>query len=78
MGFLSSSREGKRRRVRKAPRARIRKMRKRCTGVRLGNNIFLFYRMFVNIILSKRKLMDGCALFFRKKLVFNNEPLLVS
>jgi len=51
-------------------------MRIRCAGVRFKNKTSLFYRMSANITLSKRKLMLGCALFFRKKLFFNNTLLL--
>jgi len=47
-------------------------------GVRFTNKASLFYRLSANIILSKRKLMVDCALFFRKKTVFNIALLLVS
>jgi hypothetical protein len=71
LGFLSSSREGKRRRVRNAPRARIRKMRIRCTGVRFGNNASPFYHMSAQIILSNRPNPQVGGLSFSGKSCFS-------
>jgi hypothetical protein len=42
LGFLSSSKDGKKRRVKKAPSTRIRKMNCCCIGIRFRNNAIHF------------------------------------
>jgi hypothetical protein len=54
LGFLSSKREGNKRRSMKTSRTRIKKMILPSIGVIVKDQINLVYQIFINIKLSKR------------------------